>query len=50
MRTQTDDLRSELRRVDKQIEFMIRFRPKSIELISLQGKRDMIASTINNMR
>ena len=50
MRTQRDDLRSELRRVDKQIEFMVRFKPKSVELISLQGKKDRIVSYINNMR
>lgn len=50
MRTQLDDLKDELKEVNKQIDLMVAYTPKSIALKGLRDERDRIISYINNIR
>lgn len=50
MRTQLDDLKDELKEVNKQIDLMVAYTPRSIALRGLRDERDRIISYINNMR
>lgn len=50
MRTQLDDLKNELREVEKQIDLYVAWAPKSIVLEGLRDERYKLIDTINNIR
>jgi len=50
MRTQLDDLKDELKEVNKQIDLMVAYSTSTIALTGLRDERDRIISYINNMR
>lgn len=50
MKTQLQDLKQELRDVEKQIDLMIAWTPRSIALKGLREKRYKLIDTINNIQ
>ena len=48
--TQLDDLKKELRQIEKQIDLMVAWCPRSIALNDLRERRYRIIDTLNNIQ